>query len=84
MSDLLVWFLTRDGCRLCDEARPLVEWVARRLRVDLVEVDIDTDDELIARYGLRIPVVLGRNDQVIAEGVIDDARYLRRAMRALS
>jgi hypothetical protein len=62
----------------------LVEWAARRLHVDLVEVDIDTDDGLIARYGLRIPVVLGRDDQVIAEGVIDDARALRRAMRALS
>jgi len=79
-----VRFLTRDGCRLCDEARPLVEGAARRLHVDLVEVDIDTDDGLIGRYGLRIPVVLGRDDQVIAEGVIDDARSLRRAMRALS
>jgi hypothetical protein len=61
-----------------------VEGAARRLHVDLVEVDIDTDDGLIGRYGLRIPVVLGRDDQVIAEGVIDDARSLRRAMRALS
>lgn len=61
-----------------------MEGAARRLGVDLVEVDIDTDAELIGRYGLRIPVVLGRSDQVIAEGVIDDARALRRAMRALS
>jgi hypothetical protein len=54
--------------------------VARRLRVDVVEVDIDSDDDLTARYGLRIPVVLGDAGQVLGEGLID-ARELRRAMR---
>jgi thiol-disulfide isomerase/thioredoxin len=73
-------FLTRDGCHLCDEARPVVQRVARRLRVDVVEVDIDSDDDLTARYGLRIPVVLGDAGQVLGEGLID-ARELRRAMR---
>jgi hypothetical protein len=50
------------------------------LRVDVVEVDIDSDDDLTARYGLRIPVVLGDTGQVLGEGLID-ARELRRAMR---
>jgi hypothetical protein len=50
------------------------------LRVDVVEVDIDSDDDLTARYGLRIPVVLGDAGQVLGEGLID-ARELRRAMR---
>jgi hypothetical protein len=44
-------------------------------------VDIDTDEDLIERYGLRIPVVLGPGDVVLAEGVIEDLESLRRAIR---
>ena len=52
------------------------------MNVAVVEVDIDTDPELVARYGLRIPVILGAHDTVLAEGVIDDARLLREALKA--
>jgi glutaredoxin len=48
----------RPDCHLCDEARAGLE----RLRSDdldfeLEEVDIDTDDQLHARFLERIPVV---------------------------
>jgi hypothetical protein len=74
-------FLTRKPCHLCDAARPLVRSEARRLGIDVVEVDVDDDDRLLALYGLRIPVVLGPGDQVLAEGVIEDRRALRRVLR---
>ncbi len=83
MSDLELKFLTRPGCHLCDSARPVVEWVAARCGATLVEVDVDGIDELVARYGLRIPVLLGPGDIVLAEGVIDDRRGLRRIVRGL-
>jgi hypothetical protein len=54
--------------------------VARRLAIEVVEVDIDTDDELVGNYGLRIPVVLGPGDEVLAEGVIERGA-LRRSVR---
>ena len=82
LSDFSVTFLTRKGCHLCDEARPVLARAIRRLGVAVNEVDIDTDDRLTAEYGLRIPVVL---DPV----VLDPAtfRWLSRAvaerMRAL-
>jgi hypothetical protein len=44
------------------------------------EVDIDGDDVLTRDYGLRVPVVLGPGDVVLAEGRIE-ARPLRRALR---
>jgi hypothetical protein len=47
------------------------------------EVDIDHDDVLTRDYGVRVPVVLGPGDVVLAEGVIE-ARTLRRALRKLS
>lgn len=54
--------------------------VAQRMNVQINEVDIDTDDDLVKRYGLRVPVLLAAHDRVIAEGVIDDRTLLRDAL----
>ena len=46
----------RPGCHLCDEAREqLLALTAGR--VELREVDIESDDRLLAAYLERIPVV---------------------------
>ena len=46
---------TREGCGLCAVAERLVAREARRHRVR--HVDVDTDEELQRRYGVRVPVV---------------------------
>lgn len=74
-------FLTRDGCHLCDEARPVLEKVAEKMNITIEEVDIDGDDELTKLYGLRVPVVLGAHGRVLAEGVIDDRKLLKDALQ---
>ena len=81
MRNLSVRFLTREGCHLCDEARPVLEKVAKEMNVSIREVDIDGDDELTKLYGLRVPVVLGVHDRVLAEGVIDDRKLLKDALQ---
>ena len=43
----------RPGCHLCDEARAVLE----RIGHPFEEVDIEGDDELLARYLERIPVI---------------------------
>ena len=48
---------SRPGCHLCDEARAVIEAERLRTPFDLDEVDIETDDELVKEYGIRIPVV---------------------------
>ncbi len=73
-------FLTRQGCHLCDDARVVLKKVASQRGVGINEVDIDTDDNLTKLYGLRVPVILDRHDQVVAEGVIDDVRLLTKAI----
>jgi hypothetical protein len=83
LSDFSIRFLMRHGCHLCDDARPVVVAAARRAGVDLIEVDIDSEDRLVKDFGLRVPVVLGPDDEVIAEGVIEDARALRRSIKRL-
>lgn len=62
---------SRPDCHLCDEARDaiaglLADGVSFRLR----EVDIESDEELLARYLERIPVVAVDGEQV-SELVID-------------
>ena len=74
-------FLTRAGCHLCDDARPLVQRVAAKVGAQLDEIDIEVFPELEERYGTRIPVILGPDDQVIAEGIIDDRRALTRVVK---
>ena len=83
MSPLTLRFLIRSGCRLCDEARPLVARAARRAGAKLEEIDIERDDDLLQRFHLRIPVLLGPGGEVVAEGVIDDLRTLSRTLRRL-
>jgi Glutaredoxin-like domain (DUF836) len=75
-------FLIRAGCHLCDEARPVVEKAVASVGGTLREVDIETDDALTRDYGLRVPVVLGAGDVLLAEGKIE-ARSLRKALRRI-
>src|SRR5262249_47347559 len=47
----------RDGCHLCDDARAALARVQATTPFELVEVDIESDDELHRRYLERIPVI---------------------------
>ena len=62
----------RPDCHLCDEARErLLELRAEGLGFDLLETDIEDDDELLARYLERIPVI-ELNDQPVSELGLDE------------
>jgi len=51
---------SRPGCHLCDDMKTLVARVGQQsgLPIAIDEIDISTDPELEARYGLEIPVLL--------------------------
>jgi glutaredoxin len=51
-----ITFYTRTGCHLCEEARLVIETVCAELGEEYAEVDIDTDPELVARFGEEVPV----------------------------
>jgi hypothetical protein len=57
MSHQIV-LLTRVDCHLCIDAVAAVRRVAAETGVEWTEVDVDTDLELAAEYGDRLPVVL--------------------------
>jgi glutaredoxin len=50
-----VTLYTRAGCHLCEEVAVLLD---RMLGADrYAAVDIDADDDLLVRYGHRVPVI---------------------------
>ncbi|MBM9466287.1 glutaredoxin family protein [Nakamurella leprariae] len=49
---------TRVDCHLCAEARAVVGRVCADIGEPWVEVDVDSDPELQAEYGDRVPVVV--------------------------
>jgi hypothetical protein len=57
---IVLTLYSRPGCHLCDEMKAIVKRVAAAsstpMRVD--EVDISTDAQLEALYGLEIPVLM--------------------------
>ena len=47
----------RTGCHLCDVARDVVARACGEAGAGWVEVDVDTEPDLVARYGDLVPVV---------------------------
>jgi hypothetical protein len=48
---------SKPGCHLCDEMKHLLDRVRTRTPFALRVVDISMDPDLLARYGLEIPVL---------------------------
>jgi glutaredoxin len=66
----------RPGCHLCDDARAALERVRAERPFRLVEIDIESDDALLARYLERIPVVLLDGEQLF-ELFVDEQALAR-------
>ena len=57
----------RAGCHLCD----VLADALRGLGVAFDKVDVDTEPALRARYGARVPVLVGRDGAELCEGAVD-------------
>lgn len=55
---MVLTLFTTEGCHLCEDAHELLLSVAERRPFHLQLQEIGDDDELVARYGIRIPVIL--------------------------
>jgi hypothetical protein len=49
---------SRPGCHLCDEMKAVVRRTGETIPLKLEELDISSDPQLEAQYGLEIPVLL--------------------------
>ncbi len=57
MTDRVLVY-TRDGCHLCEVAEADVARICGELGQGFRSVDVDTDPELRAEYGDRVPVIM--------------------------
>ncbi|WP_108671580.1 glutaredoxin family protein [Peribacillus acanthi] len=69
MEKVLVLY-TRIQCPLCIKAKSILESVKEKTGTPFVEIDIYSNDELLERFGLMIPVVEW-NGEIIQYGQID-------------
>ena len=70
----------RDGCHLCEEARVLLDDMLGKDGYQ--RVDIETDDDLVLRYGFRIPVIaVDGVDRLEAPITAPDLRALVTALQ---
>ena len=62
-------------CHLCDDMEAELTRLQREFDFAFDLVDIDTSDELDARYGERVPVLVGPDGEICAGRL--DSRRLR-------
>lgn len=48
---------SRTDCTCCDKAMLELQKAGRRFKLNIQVVNIDTDEALVAEYGLQIPVI---------------------------
>ena len=58
--------LTREGCGLCEEFEQ--ELRTHFPQAELTLADVDSREDWRRRYGLRVPVLLDRWNEVVGEG----------------
>jgi hypothetical protein len=62
MASSSLYLYGTAGCHLCEQAEALLTPLLRAGLIQLQIVDISGNEDLLRRYGLRIPVV-GRRDE---------------------
>ena len=73
---------SRPGCHLCDEMKAVVRRVAQAVPLTLDEIDISTDAELEALYGLEIPVLMVEGKKAAKYRITEDELVRVMAGRA--
>jgi thiol-disulfide isomerase/thioredoxin len=82
MVELTIY--SRPDCHLCHEMKATVERVVQTIDCDAIvdEIDIGTNPDLEARYGLEIPVLLVDGKKAAKYRVSEEA--LRRLLTSRS
>jgi len=62
---LTVTLYARPGCHLCEQAHEILRTALRGRAEQVMEVNIEADAGLEARYGERIPVVAVAGEDVL-------------------
>lgn len=56
-ANRVLYLYSTPACHLCEQAHAVIAPYLEPLGIALEEVDISEDDDLVVRYGVRIPVL---------------------------
>ncbi|MCA0971656.1 glutaredoxin family protein [Halobacillus litoralis] len=62
MNDLILY--VKKNCPLCDEITALIELFKSDYEMKFEEVDIETDEKLLERYMLEVPVLYVNGEEL--------------------
>ena len=71
---VVVTFITRNNCPLCEKGWEILSSVAARYRVEVVARDVDTDESLFKQFSDRVPVVATVDGSIVDEGNLSESR----------
>ncbi|RUQ32117.1 glutaredoxin family protein [Peribacillus cavernae] len=77
-GELLLY--SRVKCPLCDKAKDILDELVKEIGISYKEIDIYSDDDLIERFGLMIPV-LEWQGEILQYGNIDKYGLLNRLQK---
>ncbi|MDX8414336.1 MAG: glutaredoxin family protein [Mariprofundales bacterium] len=69
--------MSRNHCPLCQEAEAVVAAAIANTNIEWERVDIDSDAELIARYGWDVPVLMW-NDTLVMQHHFDNQKLRKK------
>ena len=79
MNSVHVTIISRRNCHLCRVVSRVAAQVREDLSFTLDRVDVDSDQDLLARYGNRVPVVLIDQQEALSGKIT--AGELREAIK---
>ena len=62
MKELTLFF--REGCHICDDMRRELYPFIQQHKLLLNEIDIDTNDDLIYKYNVKVPVLCLGDEEI--------------------
>lgn len=69
----------RKDCCLCDEMKRIIDAVARRIPLNVSEIDVDSAPELVQQYGNDVPVLFVNGRKAFKHRVTE--RELERKLK---
>ena len=83
MPKPIVTLYTKKGCCLCDEAKAVIETARAKTEFELETVDIESDAELLKKYGEQIPVIFV-NGRKAFKFRVDKNELIKKLLRETS
>ncbi|WP_026694503.1 glutaredoxin family protein [Peribacillus kribbensis] len=73
----VIQFYTREKCPLCVKAKGILNDLQPELGFEIDEIDIYSDDGLIERFGLMIPVI-EHDGKIVQYGQVNKEEIRKR------